>query len=305
MARPIIPIEERRLLGIGLVVAGYVVFTVLDSSAKWLTLAGMPLGEIILVRYAVQVLLVLAIFAPREGRALLATRNLKLEILRGIALLGSTVFNFLALIYLPLTVTSSINFTMPLITCALSVPLLGETVGWRRWLAIAIGFLGVLIIIRPGTAAFHPAVLLSLCSAVCLSLYLLLTRRLSGVDSVLTMQFYGGVTAALCVAPFGLAGWVWPHDPPGWLAFVLIGLVATIGHMLVTLASRMAPASVLAPFAYVQIIFMTLFSVVLFNQWPDLWLFVGAPLVVGSGLYIWLRERQLAKPVVIELAPGD
>ncbi|MEQ1768848.1 MAG: DMT family transporter [Devosia sp.] len=305
MAHPIQPIEERRLLGIGLAMSGYILFTVLDASAKWLSHSGMPVGEVVFIRYAVQFMLVMALFAPREGRALVASRRPWLEVWRGLAILTSTAFNFLALVYLPLTITSAISFTMPLITCAISVPLLRETVGWRRWLAILAGFVGVLIIVRPGTEAFHPAVLLSVASAACLSIYMLLTRKLSGVDSVVTMQFYSGLIATVCVAPFAIAGWVWPHDAAGWIAFTLIGLTAMIGHTLVTLASRMAPASVLAPFTYVQIIFMTAFSIILFGQSPDEWLFVGALIVIGSGLYIWLRERQIGKPVVTEVAAQD
>ena len=289
------PIEDRRLLGIGLALMGYACFTVIDSCAKWLTLHGLPTMEVVFIRYAGQLLLVVALFAPREGRALLTTRAPLLELARALALLGSTIFNFLAILYLPLTITASIMFTSPLILVALSIPMLGEKVGWRRWLAVLIGFAGVLIIVRPGTGAFHPAVGLSLAAAACGAFYLLLTRRLAGVDGVATQQFYAGLIAAVAIAPFALGGWSWPADGGSWAAFVLIGVAALTGHQLITLAHRFAPASVLAPFSYVQIITMTASSWLVFNQPPEVWLYVGAPIVIGSGLYIWLRERQLGK----------
>ncbi len=305
MASLVKPVEDRRLLGIAMMLAALFCYTVIDTCAKLMVLAGLPTMEVVFIRYAGQFILVLALFLPREKQALVATRNLKLEVARGLFLLGSTIFNFFAVAYLPLTITSAIGFTMPLILCALSIPLLGETVGWRRWLAIGIGFLGVLIIVRPGTEAFHPAVLLSLGTAACSALYNLSTRRLAGVDTTTAQQFYAAGVATICVAPFSLAGWVWPHELVGWLCLLGIGLAALIGHLFITTAHRYAPASVLAPFGYLQIIFMTGASWLVFNQPPDLWIYIGAPIVMGSGLYIWLRERQLAKSVVTEVTVED
>lgn len=302
MSSPVRPIEDRRLLGIGLVLVGYFCFTIIDSCAKWLSLAGLPTTEVVFVRYAGQLILVSALFLPTRGAALLVTRAPWLEVLRGLCLLGSTIANFFALKFLPLTVTGSIAFTMPLILCALSIPLLGEHVGWRRWLAILVGFVGVLIIVRPGTGAFHPAVFLSLLGAMFSALYMLLTRKLAGVDSVTTQQFYAGLVATICIAGFAVGGWTWPMDVAAWIAFGLIGVAALVGHQFLTTAHRYAPASVLAPFGYFQIIFMTASSWFIFNQPPDVWIFIGAPIVIASGLYIWLRERQLAKPVVTEVA---
>lgn len=305
MASLVKPVEDRRLLGIAMMLAALFCYTVIDTCAKLMVLAGMPTMEVVFIRYAGQFILVLALFLPREKLALVATRNLKLEVARGLFLLGSTIFNFFAVVYLPLTITSAIGFTMPLILCALSIPLLGETVGWRRWLAIGIGFLGVLIIVRPGTEAFHPAVLLSLGTAACSALYNLSTRRLAGVDTTTAQQFYAAGVATICVAPFSLGGWIWPHELVGWLCLLGIGLAALVGHLFITTAHRYAPASVLAPFGYLQIIFMTGASWLVFNQPPDLWIYIGAPIVMGSGLYIWLRERQLAKSVVTEVTVED
>jgi len=297
MTSTIAPREERRLLGIMLTLLAYVLFTAIDSSAKWLAQAGIPTMEFIFVRYAVHLGLILGLFLPGRGVALFRSGNRKLEVLRGLFLLSTTFFNFLAVQFLPLTVTGSIAFTMPLLLCALSVPLLGETVGWRRWTAIGVGFLGVLIIVRPGTDAFHPAALLSLMGAAGSACYFILTRKLSAIDSAATQQFYAGAVAMLCVAPFAFGSWVWPATAVDWFAFALIGVAGFAGHQLSTIALRFAPATVLAPFAYFQIIYMTLSSWLVFAQPPDAWIFLGAPVVIGSGLYIWLRERRLAKPV--------
>lgn len=307
MASAVRPIEERRLLAIGLAILAYLLFAVVDSCAKWLGQhGGLPTTEIVFVRYAGQLLFVTAIFLPSRGKQMFVTRSPKLEILRGLCLMGSTIANFTAIMFLPLTVTASISFTMPLILCVLSIPILGETVGWRRWLAIITGFVGVLVIIQPGTSGFHPAVLLSLVGACFTALYFLLTRKLAGVDSTTTQQFYAAFVATVCLVPLVWpGGWVWPSDIVGWGAFITLGAAALVSHQMMTTAHRFAPATVLAPFGYVQIFFMTASSWLIFNQPPSVWIYVGAPIVIGSGLYIWLRERQLSKAVVTEVATRD
>jgi len=289
--------EERRLLGIGLVFCAYLLFTTLDSSAKWLGLIGMPAIQIMFMRYAVHLGIVAVVYLPREGKALWQTRNLTVEVLRSAALIGSTLCNFTAVRYLPLTVTGAIGFTTPLIICVLSVFLLKEQVGWRRWTAIAVGFIGVLIIVRPGTETFHPATLLSIGGAFCYGFYAMLTRKLVGVDSVATQQFFASGLATLLLIPFAFLTWQWPTTTVDWIVFLLIGVIGFSGHQLITLAHRHAPASILAPFAYVQIIFIAVASWLVFNQPPEIWFYLGAPVVIGSGFYLWLRERQLAKPL--------
>ncbi|MFP9136859.1 DMT family transporter [Devosia sp. XGJD_8] len=296
MSSPIAPIEERRLFGIGLVLAAYFLFVCLDGSAKWLGLVGIPALQVMFVRYAVHLGLAAAINLPSKGLSLLRTNSPGLELLRAGALVGSTLCNFTAVRYLPLTVTGAITFTVPLIVTALSVFILRETVGWRRWTAIAVGLFGVLIIVRPGTEVFHPATLLSLGGAVSYACYAMLTRRLAGVDSAGTQQFYGAALPTIVLAPFAIATWIWPTNALDWTVLALIGVIGFSGHQFITVAHRFAPASALAPFAYVQILFFTSISWLVFNQPPDIWLFIGAPIVMGSGLYIWLRERALARP---------
>ncbi|MDB5507290.1 MAG: hypothetical protein JWR75_1928 [Devosia sp.] len=295
MSQPVAPIEERQTFGIGLLLSSHIFLTLLDGSAKWLAVSGMPTTEIVFMRYGVHVALILLLFLPREGRGLFRSNNLLLEILRGLCLLGSTLGNFVAMRYLPLPVTGALIFTMPLMVCALSGPLLGEQVGWRRWLAICIGFVGILIIVRPGTAAFHPAAIFSLCAALAGALYSILTRKLAGVDSVATQQFYAGATALLFVSPFAMNGWVWPDTGASWFAFFALGVGGMLGHQFQTTAHRYATPSTLAPFNYMQLFYLALLSWLLFQQPPEIWFYVGAPFIIGSGLYIWLREQQLAR----------
>jgi drug/metabolite transporter (DMT)-like permease len=297
MSNGIAPIEERRMLGIGIVLLSQLFGAMIDPSAKWLSGAGLPTTEIIFVRYGVHLLMVLAVFLPQGPAALVRTRNLKLELARGFALFGATVFNFLAVRFLPVTMTGAIQFTLPLIVCVLSIPLLGEIVGWRRWSAIVVGFIGVLVIIRPGTGDFNPAVFLSLGGATSGAFYSILMRKLAGVDSPATQQFYASLLAVACIAPFAFGNWVWPQDAASWGALALVGIAGMLTHQLVTVAARYAPASVLAPFSYLQIVYLSLISWLLFKQPPTAWLFAGAVIVIGSGIYLGLRERKLARPI--------
>lgn len=288
------PIEDCQLTGISLMILAVFFFTCLDAAAKWLMLSGMPAMQVVFSRYGLHLLIVLAVFLPVQRAALFQTQKLPLEITRALILLGSTTCNFMAVKFLPLTVTGSILFMTPIILAGLAVPLLGEHVGWRRWLAIIVGFIGILIIIRPGGGAFHWAVFLSLGSATFNAFYAITTRKLAGVDSVYTQQFYAALIATLAVMPFALGDWVWPQTNLNWMVFFSLGVLGFLGHLLITMAHRLAPASTLAPFAYPQILFMSAASWLVFSEAPSLSIILGAPVVVGSGLYIWMRERQLA-----------
>jgi drug/metabolite transporter (DMT)-like permease len=287
------PIEDRRLLGISLIMLAVLCFTLIDTSAKWLVSSGMPTLEVVFVRYLGQLAIFSVLLVTSRARELLVTRSPALTILRGLILLAATVFNFFAVKYLPLTVTGSIVFALPLVLCALSVPLLGEHVGWRRWLAILVGFGGVLIIIRPTAGDFNWAIFFSLGAVTCYAFYNIVTRKLAGVDSPHSQQFYAALVATVCIMPFAFGEWVWPSDPASWLAFFTMGVMGAVGHQIYTIAHRLGPASTLAPFVYVQIIYMTSASWIVFDEPPDRWIFLGAPIVIASGLYIWLRERQL------------
>lgn len=289
--------EDRRSHGIAILLLAQLGLVFIDPSAKYLAAHAIPTGEIVFIRYLIHFVLTVAIFAPRLGGSLFVSRNPRLEVLRGIFLLSTTAFNFVALQFLPLTTSGSILFAAPLIVCALSIPLLGERLDWRQWLAIFIGFAGILIIIRPGSGGFNPAVLLSLCGATGAALYAIYTRKLAGIDSSATQQIYCTCVAMLLVCPFAFGGWVWPTSPDVWLAFFGVGVSGMVGHQLMTVAHRYAPASTLAPFTYLQIIHISVVSWLIFHQPPDIWVYLGAPIVIASGIYIWARERALHKPV--------
>lgn len=285
---------QQVMRGIALMLAAFVCFTAIDTCAKWLALSGMPSGQIAFVRFLGHLAMVSALFLPRMGWRLFRTEAPALQLARGAFLLAGTLLNFFAVRHLPLTVTSAIFFTMPLMVCALSIPLLGEKVGARRWAAIAVGFCGVLLVTRPWGAAFHWAVLLSLGATLSASLYALATRRLAGAESAATQQAFAALVGALGAAPLAATGWAWPVDGAAWAAFLLIGAFGFAGHQFMTVAHMHAPASTLAPFVYTQLLTMTASSWLVFGQPPDLWTAAGGAVVAASGLYVWLRERQIA-----------
>ena len=295
MTAPLPPIEDRVLPAIGLLLLALLCFTGIDTCAKWLIgESGLPAAEVVLVRYAVHLAIVCGVgLAARER--LWVTSSLGAVSIRALALLCSSLLNFAAVRYLSLTTTGAIMFSAPLWICLLSIPLLGETVDRRRWIALGVGFCGILVVARPWTGALHPAVFLALGAALCGALYAILTRRLAGRDSTNTQQFYAGLVATLGIAPFALGEWVWPTGGASWLAFAAIGVLGWGGHQLATIAHRFAPASTLAPFNYVQIVYMTASSWLIFAQPPDRWVIVGAGVVAASGLYIWVRESALAR----------
>ncbi len=296
---PVAPIESRANFGIAMVLLSQLVLLVLDVSAKWLSVEGIPTSEIVFVRYGMHMVLLLLLFLPVTGTKLFISNNWKLEILRGSCLLGTTGLNFLSMRYLPLTVTSAIMFTSPLIVCALSGPMLGDKVGWRRWVAIGVGFIGILIIVRPGSEAFQPAALLSLGCALFLALFSILTRKLAGVDTAMTQQFYAGATPIILLLPIAFTDWVWPSQPISWVAFFIMGAAGLGGHYLNSVAHRFATPAMLAPFSYLSLLYLSIASWLIFNQPPDQWFALGAAIIIASGLYIWLRERQLAKLVSV------
>ncbi|MEM9097078.1 MAG: DMT family transporter [Pseudomonadota bacterium] len=288
------PVEDRRLVAIALMVGAFLCFTGIDTTAKWMVTRGMPVVEAVFVRYLGHFIMVVAISAPALGWALTRSNTPKITVARAMFLMVSTACNFAALQYLPLSLTMSIFFAAPLIVCALSIPILGETVGWRRWAAICVGFLGVLIVVRPGIGDVHWAAIFSLCATTCASVYFVLTRKVAGRDTTEVQQFYAAGLATLCLAPFALPVWQWPQGID-WLPFLLIGFFGWLGHQLLIIAHRFAPASVLAPFVYLQLIFMVASGWIFFADIPDFWVMIGAAVVMASGLYIWLRERQLAE----------
>ena len=282
---------ENRRIGIGLVTLTTLCFAVLDTSAKWLVLA-LPVMQVVWLRFVFHVLITSALLAPRYGRELLRVRNWKLQALRAAMMAAMTGLNFWALQYLQLAETGAIQFSVPLLIALFSAAFLGEKLNGRRWLAIVAGFAGVLLIIRPGSAAFHPAILLSVLNALLYAAFNLLTRRLVATESAASLQLMSAAGAALLLAPWALAVWQTPASPGQWGLLALCGLCGGLGHFMVAQAHRYASAATLAPFLYQQIIYMTLLGWWVFDQVPGLLVIGGAAVVVLSGLYLlWLEMK--------------
>lgn len=276
--------------GIALMCGAFLLFACLDTSAKVLS-RDLETLQIVWARFVGHAILVIAILAPRKGTRVFATSNLRLQLARSMLLVMSTVLNFTAVSYLPLTTTASIFFTAPLLVAALSVPLLGETVGWRRWSAIAVGFAGVLVIIRPGAAEVHWAIGLCLANAVVAALYSIATRKLAARDHSDTTSLYSPLVGALIFLPALPFVWSPPETALHWVLLCLTGVFGGVGHWLVIIAHRYAGASVLAPFTYSAILWMTASGYLVFGDLPDEWTIVGASIVVASGLYVFHREQ--------------
>ncbi len=289
------PREDRPGAGVVLMALAVLVFTGIDTSAKWLMLAGLPALQVVFARYAGAFLTSAVLFLPRGGFAAFRAARPGLLTLRALSLLGSTMFNFAALSWLPLTLTVAIMFATPIVTTVLSMQILGETAGPRRLAAVFAGFLGVLVVVQPWGATFHWAVFLSIGALFCASLYFVLTRMMAGVDNNSTGQLWANGLATAILLPFSLQHWVWPQDAAGMTALAGIGVLGGVGHMLATLAHRLAEASRLAPVIYVQVIYATLAGYFVFGMWPTVWTALGSAIIIGSGIYIWHRERQPAR----------
>jgi drug/metabolite transporter (DMT)-like permease len=282
---------RNRLVGIGFVSLTYVFFTLLDGNAKWLIRA-LPVIEVVWIRFVSHAVLSAALLLPVRGLSLLRSKRLRLQGLRGLMMVSMTAINFTALQYLQLTVTSSIFFSVPIIIALMSVPMLGERMDWRRWVAIAVGFLGVLVIVRPFGAGFHPAMILSVINAFIYAMFNMTTRHLAAYDSPETTQFLSALVPAVGLAPFALAVWVKPPDALHWTFVLLLGVFGGVGHYFLALAHRYASASTLAPFMYPQVLYMAIFGYVVFGDVPHWPVALGAAIVIGSGLYLLQRERK-------------
>ncbi|MFK7903082.1 MAG: DMT family transporter [Nitratireductor sp.] len=283
--------EDKPILGIVFMLVAFFIFSFIDVNAKYLVLLGLPALQLAFMRYIGHfVISTVLIFRGGGDISRFGTDHWFLVIVRGVLLMLSTILNFIAVQYLPLTITSTILFSAPIMICALSWPLLGERVGVWRWSAIMIGFCGILIAIRPFDEDFHWAVILSLSGAFCFALYSLLTRKLSGIVASDTMQFYAGFVGAACLLPFAVYLWESPSMPIQWIQMISLGVFGFLGHELLTRAHGFAPASMLTPFGYTFIIYMTIWSMLVFDHVRDFWNIIGALVVVVAGLIIWFRE---------------
>jgi len=284
------------LKGIGLMCVAIALFSCLDATAKYMaSVLHLPVAQVTWLRFVSQFVLIMLAVGLVALPGLLRTRKLVHQSVRSLLMLGSTVLNFLALEHLRLDQTQTIYFLTPLAVALLAGPYLGEWVGWRRMAAIIVGFAGILVVVRPGYVTFHPAMGLALGSMLCYVVFLLLTRYLAEYDAPQVTLFYSMLAGALLLAPFAIADWVWPPDALTWLLLFSMGFWGGVGHYLVILAYRQAPASTLAPFIYLGLITHTAAGFLVFGQLPDAWTLAGAAIVIVSGIYLVHRERVAAR----------
>lgn len=285
--------QDRAALGIMMTLGAYFFFMLIDTSVKWLVLAGLPAFQLAFMRYLPH-FIISTVLLLRKGMSWSSfqSAHMGLVLLRGFLLASATLFNFITLIYLPLTVTGSIMFSAPIIVCALSWPLLGERVGPWRWAAIMVGFIGVLIVIRPFDADFHWIALLNVYNAVSLALYSIITRKISGVVAAETMQFYMGAFGAIMLFPMALWSWTTPATTLDWVLMVALGIWGWAGHEIFSRAHSYAPANTLMPYTYSFLLYLAVASYIVFNDIPDSYTLLGASIIVLSGLVIWWRAMR-------------
>lgn len=287
------PEEATSVAAILCMVAVYICFTFLDTSGKYLVLAGFAPLFLSFVRFSVHVLIVLVLRRGWRDLRRFRPKSLPLHVLRGLFLFGSTIFNFMALGTLQLAETTSIYFFGPMVITALAGPLLGEWAGWRRWLAILAGFVGVLIITRPGVGVLAVGHLFALASMLSNCFYVIMTRRLASSETPESLVLFSALAPAVLLLPAVPATMSLPADAFHWFVLLSLGFYGAVGHWFVVRAYRLATTSSLAPYPYLQMVWMILAGYLVFDQLPDRWTVAGAAVIVASGLYIVHREHRL------------
>lgn len=282
--------QRGRLIGIVLMCLALFCFSGLDATAKWVNRSVDPLVTV-WARYVSAAGLTFIFINPWTKPGAVATRRLPLQLARSFLLFLSTICNFVALQYLQLVEALSIVFSTPLIVTLLAGPILGERIGMQRLIAVCVGFVGVLVVARPGLGTMHPAALLSLTGAVAYAFYGITTRMLASTDSSATTIIYSSLAGIVLMTP--LLPWVWttPSSPLTWALLMMTGFFGAVGHWLLVLAYARAPAVILSPFIYSQIVWMLALGYIVFGDWPDPWTFAGAGIVIASGLYLLYREQ--------------
>ena len=282
------PADDRIGLGIGAAVFAVLCFSIVDTTAKWLGQTYAPI-QILFFRHLFGIIPIAFLVWRGGGLGALRTRRPFAHLVRAGLLFVALLSFFTALRGLPLADAIAVAFTAPMFVTALAGPILGETVGARRWAAVGIGFLGALVMVRPGTDAFRPEALLVLLSALSFALAMLLTRRLARTETDVAIVAYTSLIAGLASLPF--LGFVWraPTDTDLGL-FALVGVIGGTAAYLLAVAYRHAPAAVIAPFDYTGLIWASLFGWIVWREAPEPAVWIGAAIIALSGIYITHRE---------------
>ncbi len=282
----------RAVLYMALAVA---LFPLLNASVKYLA-RFYPMPEIFWARYTGHVVFCVAALMPRHGLALFRSRRPGVQAWRALLLFAASAFYFLGLETVPLATASAISFIGPIIVTALSVPMLGEKVGIRRWTAVIIGFSGALIIVRPGADVVQWGAILIMLDALSYAIYQVLSRKIGNIDPAevsITLAGIGGFLISTAIMPF--SEFRAPISLVDALIFATVGLWGLLGHFFVTKAYQWGSASIVAPVGYGELVGTTILGYVIFGDFPDLWTWTGAAVIVGSGLYITFREHRLQR----------
>ena len=281
--------------GIPLAIGAVFCFAIMDTMAKYLG-KFYPVLALVWARYTVHMIIMLIWLGPSMKFDLVRTTRPTLQILRGLFLVGSTCFFFQALRFMPMAEASAIGFITPMLVTLLAVPILKEKISPRRWIALIVGFIGVLIIIRPGSRVFSLAALLPVGTALCFSLYQIITRKVHQ-DNARTSLFYSALVGSVALTlVLVISHFLFPvtyYAPTAWhsVLILMLGVIGGMGHFVLIRALRKAPASVLAPFYYTQLVWIIIFGYLAFGDFPDNWTLLGIVVIVGSGLYVAYGER--------------
>jgi len=284
-------------LGIGLMIATTFVFAMQDGISQHLA-REYNVMMIVMVRYWFFAAFVIAVASRAKGglRQAVRTDQPKLQIFRGVLLAAEICIAVQGFVYLGLIESHAVFACYPLLIAALSGPVLGEKVGWRRWAAIGVGFIGMLIILQPGTGVFSPYALIPLVSALMFALYGLLTRFVARQDSAATSFFWTGVSGAVLMTIVGIAFWE-PMSGPDWLWMGLLCLTGAGGHFLLIKTYEVAEASSVQPFAYLQLVWASSLGLLIFEEQLRTNVVIGASLIVAAGIFTLVRERMAARRV--------
>ncbi|WP_322994811.1 DMT family transporter [Castellaniella sp.] len=290
---------QNPVIGIAFILTGVLALTLSDAFAKWLTAAYPPI-QILFLRALIALPIIMGVVTALAGQQALRSRYLPIHLLRGAINIAAAACFYTGLMYLPLAENTAVAFAAPLFVTVLSVFILKETVDRHRWAAVLIGFLGVLLIVRPGADSFQPAALFPLMTALLYGAMMMTARAIGPAEGMLTTTLY--IVVGQLVFSVLLIPWFW--EPIQWAHlpfFLAIALCSTLGLGLITQAFRVAPASVVAPFDYSGLLWAAVLGWLFWDEIPDLLAYLGVLLIAGSGVYIALREarasrRRRAKP---------
>jgi drug/metabolite transporter (DMT)-like permease len=291
---------DRPFRGIALIISSTVFLGCSDTMAKYLSLT-LPSVQIAWIRFLIFTMIFVPAMLTTTPNVFRSARP-GTQLWRGVTLLSSSLFFIIGLRYLPIAEASATTFVAPIFVTGLAIAFLGEKVGIRRWLATIVGLCGVVVILRPGSGAFHMASLFPIVSAFGWACTLIMTRLISGRDRATTTMAYSSVVG-LCILTM-LVPFVWVT--PSWRDLALgvgVGVASTVGQWMVVLALRYADASVLAPFSYTQLLWVTILGFLVFGEFPDIWTVAGAAVIIASGLYTAHRERVRRSQILLATEP--